>query len=189
MGQDAAFARGDILPRQRVDQARTNPVRATFNSGQAVVARVVKLGAQFGHAVHVDALLTAHAKGGAELVVKRRHGHFARLAFEATGVEQAAALGQAKCCASLLQSVHQMHKAVAGAQQCKWLTRVLSLLQCVAQGLGAQAVGVQEISAVGCAKVFDRQRQVVCQRRIGHHVLAWKQDAHAQLDIALHEVT
>ena len=63
---------------------------------QRGVAVVVELGAQLGHAVHVDAILAVHAKTCRQLVIEVFHRNFSRLPLEATGVQQAAARRQLK---------------------------------------------------------------------------------------------
>ena len=81
-----------------------------------------------------------------------------------------------------------MHKAVTGTQQGHRFSRMLCLRQNLTQGFKTQAFAVEKIAALWCPKMFQRQGQVMRQRRVGHGLLGGKQNTHAHALTPLHEV-
>ena len=64
MHENTLFSFREVLTSQRIDDLATYPVRAGFDGGTGGVSPIIELGAELGHAIHVDALIPGNTKAG-----------------------------------------------------------------------------------------------------------------------------
>ena len=117
MHQHALLTSGHVLAAQRIDRPGPNPMRPRFYRRALGVSVIVKLCAQLGHAVHIDAVFARDAEASLQPSVEIIQFDRSRPALKATGIEQPAALGQAEDLGTSFHFIEHVDKTETRAQQ------------------------------------------------------------------------
>ena len=112
--------------------------------------------AEFGHAVHVDAVAAGDAERLAQRIVEFVQFQLSGLSFKTASIQDAAAVGKLYCLAEALHFIDRMDQTEAGAEQGVGLPARLGPCQVVVHARKIDAVLGNQMATPGRSECPDR---------------------------------